>query len=135
MDNPLLPPVLRRAHAGDAKARRKPASAPASSSAPTATSSPTTTSSTAPTTLTVTLDDGRELTAKVIGRDPLTDIAVVKVDAKDLPAVTFADTSKIEVGDRVLAIGNPFGIGETVTSGIVSAKGRRVGILERREGL
>ena len=80
------------------------------------------------------LDDGRELSAKVVGRDPLTDIAVVKVDAKDLPAVTFADTNKIEVGDRVLAIGNPFGIGETVTSGIVSAKGRRVGILSDVKG-
>ncbi len=84
--------------------------------------------------LTVTVDDGRELTAKVIGRDPLTDIAIIKVDAKDLPAVTFADTNKIEVGDRVLAIGNPFGIGETVTSGIVSAKGRRVGILSDVKG-
>lgn len=84
--------------------------------------------------LKVTLDDGRELIAKVIGRDPLTDIAVIKVDAKDLPAVTFADTNKIEVGDRVLAIGNPFGIGETVTSGIVSAKGRRVGILSDVKG-
>jgi serine protease Do len=84
--------------------------------------------------LTVTIDDGRELIAKVIGRDPLTDIAIVKVDAKDLPAVTFADTNKIEVGDRVLAIGNPFGIGETVTSGIVSAKGRRVGILSDVKG-
>ena len=76
----------------------------------------------------VSLDDGRELTAKVIGRDPQTDIAVVKVDATDLPAVTFADSSRIEVGDRVLAIGNPFGIGETVTTGIVSAKGRRAGL-------
>ena len=85
-------------------------------------------------TLTVTLDDGRELTAKVVGRDPLTDIAVIKVDAKDLPAVTFANTNKIEVGDRVLAIGNPFGIGETVTSGIISAKGRRVGILSDVKG-
>jgi serine protease Do len=84
--------------------------------------------------LTVTLADGRELRAKVVGRDPLTDIAVVKVDAKDLPAVTFADTNKIEVGDRVLAIGNPFGIGETVTSGIVSGKGRRVGILSDVNG-
>ena len=84
--------------------------------------------------LTVTLEDGRELTARVVGRDPLTDIAVVKVDAKDLPAVTFADTSKIEVGDRVLAIGNPFGIGETVTSGIVSGTGRRVGILSDVKG-
>lgn len=78
--------------------------------------------------LVVALDDGRELKAKVVGRDPQTDIAVIKVDAKDLPAITFADSSKIEVGDRVLAIGNPFGIGETVTTGIVSAKGRRPGL-------
>ena len=78
--------------------------------------------------LTVTLVDGREFTAKVIGRDPQTDIAVIKVDAKDLPAITFADSGKIEVGDRVLAIGNPFGIGETVTTGIVSAMGRRPGL-------
>ena len=85
-------------------------------------------------TLTVTLADGRDLTAKVVGRDPLTDIAVVKVDAKDLPAITFADSGKIEVGDRVLAIGNPFGIGETVTSGIVSAIGRQVGILADVKG-
>ena len=76
----------------------------------------------------VALDDGRELKAKVVGRDPQTDIAVIKVDATDLPAITFADSSKIEVGDRVLAIGNPFGIGETVTTGIVSAKGRRAGL-------
>jgi serine protease Do len=76
----------------------------------------------------VALDDGRELKAKVVGRDPQTDIAVIKVEATDLPAITFADSSKIEVGDRVLAIGNPFGIGETVTTGIVSAKGRRAGL-------
>jgi hypothetical protein len=76
----------------------------------------------------VALDDGRELSAKVVGRDPQTDVAVIKVDAKDLPAITFADSTKIEVGDRVLAIGNPFGIGETVTTGIVSAKGRRPGL-------
>jgi serine protease Do len=85
-------------------------------------------------TLLVTLNDGREFSAKVVGRDPQTDLAVIKVDAKDLPAITLADSSKIEVGDRVLAIGNPFGIGETVTSGIVSAKGRRVGILADVEG-
>lgn len=85
-------------------------------------------------TLTVALADGREFTAKVVGRDPQSDIAVIKVDAKDLPAITFADSSKIEVGDRVLAIGNPFGIGETVTSGIVSALGRRVGILADVQG-
>ncbi len=72
----------------------------------------------------VTLGDGRELTAKVIGTDKKTDIAVIKVDANDLPTVTFADSDDVLVGDRVLAIGNPFGIGETVTSGIVSATGR-----------
>ncbi len=76
----------------------------------------------------VALDDGRELKARVVGRDPQTDIAVIKVEARDLPAITFADSTKIEVGDRVLAIGNPFGIGETVTTGIVSAKGRRPGL-------
>jgi len=75
--------------------------------------------------VTVTLDDGRILKARVVGRDPQTDIAVVKVDGKDLPAIKFAESAKAEVGDRVLAIGNPFGIGETVTTGIVSAKGRR----------
>jgi serine protease Do len=84
--------------------------------------------------VTVTLTDGREFTAKVVGRDEQTDIAIIKVDSESLPAVTFADTSKIEVGDRVLAIGNPFGIGETVTSGIVSAKGRHVGILADVQG-
>ncbi len=78
--------------------------------------------------VTVTLNDGRELHAKIIGRDPQTDLAVIKVDASDLPAITFAESSKAEVGDRVLAIGNPFGIGETVTSGIISAKGRRPGL-------
>ena len=84
--------------------------------------------------VTVALSDGREFSAKVVGRDPQTDLAVVKIDAKDLPAVTFADSAKSEVGDRVLAIGNPFGIGETVTSGIVSAKGRNIGILAEVEG-
>jgi len=72
----------------------------------------------------VTLSDGRVLTARVVGKDKKTDIAVIKVDARDLPAITFADSDDVEVGDRVLAIGNPFGIGETVTSGIVSGTGR-----------
>ena len=62
--------------------------------------------------------------AKVIGTDPQTDVAVIKVEAKNLPAVTVADSDKVEVGDMVLAIGNPFGVGQTVTMGIVSAKGR-----------
>lgn len=75
-------------------------------------------------TIKVSLNDGREFTAKVIGRDPKTDIAVVKIDAKDLPYITIADSDKIEIGDICLAIGNPFGIGQTVTMGIVSAKGR-----------
>ncbi len=74
--------------------------------------------------ITVTLADGREIKAKVVGTDPLSDLAVVKVEAKDLPAITFTDSDKIEVGDRVLAIGNPFGIGQTVTSGMVSGLGR-----------
>ncbi len=73
----------------------------------------------------VTLADQRELTAKVVGTDPQSDLAVIKVDAKDLPAITFADSTKVEVGDHVLAIGNPFGIGQTVTGGMVSALGRQ----------
>jgi serine protease Do len=72
----------------------------------------------------VTLNDRREFTAKVVGTDPDSDLAVIKVEAKDLPAITFAESSEVEVGDRVLAIGNPFGIGQTVTSGMVSALGR-----------
>jgi serine protease Do len=72
----------------------------------------------------VTLQDGREFNAKVIGRDSKSDIAVVKIDAKDLPVVPMADSSKVQVGDVVLAIGNPFGVGQTVTAGIVSAKDR-----------
>ncbi len=72
----------------------------------------------------VAMTDGREFTGKVIGCDPKTDVAVIKIDAKDLPAITFADSDKIEVGDVVLAVGHPFGIGQTVTTGIISAKGR-----------
>lgn len=72
----------------------------------------------------VTMTDGREFDGKVIGRDPKTDVAVIKVEARDLPAITFADSDNIEVGDVVLAVGHPFGIGQSVTTGIVSAKGR-----------
>jgi serine protease Do len=72
----------------------------------------------------VTLPDGREFTAKVIGRDPKSDIAVIRIDAKELPVVPMADSDKIQVGDVVLAVGNPFGVGQTVTEGIVSAKNR-----------
>ncbi len=66
----------------------------------------------------------KEFDARVIGTDPPTDIAVLKVEGKDLPAVTIADSDKLEVGDVVLAVGNPFGVGQTVTMGIVSALGR-----------
>ncbi len=75
----------------------------------------------------VTLSDGRVLTAKVVGTDKKTDIAVIKVDAHDLPTITFANSDDVLVGDRVLAVGNPLGIGETVTSGIVSGTGRSGG--------
>jgi serine protease DegQ len=80
--------------------------------------------------ITITLNDGRRLKAKKIGEDPATDIAVLKIDQKNLPpAITFGDMSSVHIGDVVLAIGNPFGVGQTVTSGIVSALGRdHVGI-------
>jgi serine protease DegQ len=70
------------------------------------------------------LADGRKSPAKVVGTDPETDLAVLKVDLSGLPAVTFGNPDKLSVGDVVLAIGNPFGVGQTVTMGIVSALGR-----------
>jgi Do/DeqQ family serine protease len=72
----------------------------------------------------VTLKDKRHFQAKLIGRDPETDIAVLKIDADNLTAVEFGDSDRIKVGDYALAIGNPFGLGQTVTSGIISALGR-----------
>jgi serine protease DegQ len=72
----------------------------------------------------VALHDNRKLLAKVVGSDPDTDLAVLRVEAKDLPAITFGSSDNLRVGDIVLAIGNPLGIGQTVTSGIVSALGR-----------
>jgi len=83
--------------------------------------------------LKVIMTDGRELAATVVGTDERTDVAVIKVNAKDLPAITFAESSGVEVGDRVLAIGNPFGLGQTVTTGIVSAKDRQIGILDQTD--
>jgi serine protease Do len=74
--------------------------------------------------VTVTLHDKREFKARVVGTDPRTDIAVLKIDGSNFPVLTLADSSKVEVGDIVLAIGNPFGVGQTVTAGIVSATGR-----------
>lgn len=72
----------------------------------------------------VTLMDGRQLTAKLIGADPEADVAVIQIPAEGLTALTLADSSRLRVGDFVVAIGNPFGLGQTVTSGIVSALGR-----------
>ena len=69
-------------------------------------------------------DNKKEFTARVVGTDPPTDMAVLKIDAKDLPAITLGDSDQLEVGDIVLAIGNPFRVGQTVTMGIVSALGR-----------
>jgi serine protease Do len=78
--------------------------------------------------ITVTLADKREFTAKVLGRDPKTDLAVLKIDAKgDLPVAKLGDSAALQVGDWVMAIGNPFGLSNTVTAGIVSAKGRVIG--------
>lgn len=74
--------------------------------------------------ITVTLSDARQLSAKLIGTDPESDIAVVKVEPKNLEELPLADSSQVQVGDFVVAIGNPFGLGQTVTSGIVSALGR-----------
>jgi serine protease Do len=74
--------------------------------------------------VTVTLHDKREFKARVIGTDSRTDIAVIKIEGSNFPTLTLADSSKVEVGDIVLAVGDPFGVGQTVTQGIVSATGR-----------
>ena len=72
----------------------------------------------------VTLHDGQQLEAKIVGSDPEADVAILKVEHKNLTHVPFADSSKLRVGDFAVAIGNPFGLGQTVTSGIISALGR-----------
>ena len=74
--------------------------------------------------ISVSLKDGRSLAAKLIGTDPDTDLAVIQIPAENLTALPLADTDKLQVGDFVVAVGNPFGLGQTVTSGIVSALGR-----------
>jgi len=74
--------------------------------------------------VTVTLSDKREMKARVVGTDSHTDIAVLKIEGSNFPYLTLGDSSKVEVGDIVLAVGDPFGVGQTVTNGIVSATGR-----------
>jgi len=76
----------------------------------------------------VELTDNRTFTARLVGSDPPSDLAVLKIDAKELPTLSLGDSDKVRVGDFVLALGNPLGIGQTVTSGIVSAKGRATGL-------
>ena len=76
----------------------------------------------------VELTDNRTFTAKLVGSDAPSDLAVLKIDATNLPTLTLGDSDKVRVGDFVLAVGNPLGIGQTVTSGIVSAKGRTTGL-------
>jgi serine protease Do len=86
--------------------------------------------------VTVTLLDGRQYDAKVVGRDPNSDIAVVKIDppkGEKLPVAKLADSDSVQVGDWVLALGNPLRLNFTVTAGIVSAKGRQIGILARNQ--
>jgi Do/DeqQ family serine protease len=82
----------------------------------------------------VALNDERKFTAKIIGTDPKTDVAVLKIEGEKLPAVTLADSGTLRVGDVVFAIGNPLGVGQTVTMGIVSATSRKVGILDEVQG-
>ena len=79
----------------------------------------------------VILNDGREFNnAKIIGTDPESDVAVIKIDGEDLPTIELGDSDDLRIGEWVIAVGNPFGLSETVTVGIVSAKGRHVGITE-----
>ncbi len=77
--------------------------------------------------LTVTLEDNREFNAKIIGTDPSTDLALIKIDGKSLPTLPIGDSDRLQVGEWVIAVGNPFGLSNTVTAGIVSAKARSIG--------
>jgi len=72
----------------------------------------------------VALKDGREFDAEIVGTDPRTDVAVIKIDGKKLPAIELGDSDALKIGEWVIAVGNPFGLSETVTVGVVSAKGR-----------
>ncbi len=82
----------------------------------------------------VTLYDNRTIKAEVIGTDPDTDIALIKINEKGLPFLSFVDSDKAKIGEWVLAVGNPFNLNSTVTAGIISAKGRNINILNRNNG-
>ena len=81
----------------------------------------------------IVLNDKRTFNAKLIGRDPATDIALVKVDAKDLPTITYGNSDDLKIGEWVLAVGNPFNLTSTVTAGIVSAKERNINLLRQKQ--
>lgn len=78
----------------------------------------------------VSLNNGRKYKAKVVGVDPNTDLAVIKIDERDLPSINFANSDQARIGDWVLAVGNPMNLTSTVTAGIISAKGRNISLLE-----
>ncbi|MET3114945.1 serine protease Do [Pedobacter sp. CG_S7] len=82
----------------------------------------------------VILPDKRAFSAKLVGRDPNTDLALIKIEAKNLPVVTFGNSDKVEIGEWVLAVGFPLSLNTTVTAGIVSAKARSIGIINRPNG-
>jgi len=81
----------------------------------------------------IVLNDNRTYTAKLIGRDPSTDIALVKIDEKDLPTIPYGNSDNLQVGEWVLAVGNPFNLTSTVTAGIVSAKARNINLLSQKD--
>ncbi|RZK38105.1 MAG: PDZ domain-containing protein, partial [Hymenobacter sp.] len=85
--------------------------------------------------ITVVLDDKRRYDAELVGTDPSTDIAVIKVKADNLPFIKYGNSDEVKVGQWVLAVGNPFSLNTTVTAGIVSAKGRNIGILSRNQDM
>ena len=83
----------------------------------------------------VTLHDNREFKARLVGRDPNSDMAVIKIDAKDLPAIEVGNSDDVKVGEWALAVGNPFDLTSTVTAGIISAKGRNINIINKRAAI
>ncbi len=78
----------------------------------------------------ITFEGNEEFDAEIIGADPQTDVALIKIDAEDLPYIELGDSSHLRIADQVMAIGNPFGLGQTVTMGIVSALGRSIGLID-----